>query len=404
MAATLAWPQQQNNVMNHHPRSLGSMLAGPRRAFAEVPERELKGESKLIALSEDVAPLFEVTPPVSSARTAAGNRDNSSRELLTDLFPTGFTSSALSPPLAAASTVVAAGTAVGRELFDPLLMSLAGKVPELKAAAVASSTRTTDGIGVEWEGEPHFSPGDARPLHLHSSWGSSQQLIGCHEVQRHQPSCGASDTDMRETGERNPAADEPASETAAANTSIGHQGVTGSATYGVTTQNDIAPSNRGDQARATDVVAVREREDDELKRTLHRLIPRLLQSEEKVREMKLDTEVRIVDGGWGRRMCGGMPWSPPTCFHPQTAPPLERDLYHLPDRFFTFRWASFLLLAAVSKVKFLEGSLEQAKHAESGRNALVKQITILEEEIRHSQHRLDISRAEALVSTVPRIF
>ena len=60
--------------------------------------------------------------------------------------------------------------------------------------------------------------------------------------------------------------------------------------------------------------------------------------------------------------------------------------------------------SAVSKVKFLEASLEQAKHAESGRNALVKQITILEEEIRHSQHRLDICRAEAMVSTVPRIF
>lgn len=52
----------------------------------------------------------------------------------------------------------------------------------------------------------------------------------------------------------------------------------------------------------------------------------------------------------------------------------------------------------MSQVKFLEGRLEQAKHAESGRNALVKKITRLEEEVKHSRHRLEIRHAEALVS------
>lgn len=54
-------------------------------------------------------------------------------------------------------------------------------------------------------------------------------------------------------------------------------------------------------------------------------------------------------------------------------------------------------LSTVSQVKFLEGNLEQAKHVESGRNALVKQITKLEEEVKHAHHRLEIHRAEALV-------
>lgn len=56
-------------------------------------------------------------------------------------------------------------------------------------------------------------------------------------------------------------------------------------------------------------------------------------------------------------------------------------------------------VSILSQVKILEGNLEQAKQVESGRNALIKQITRLEEEVKHAHHRLEIHRAEALVRT-----
>lgn len=54
-------------------------------------------------------------------------------------------------------------------------------------------------------------------------------------------------------------------------------------------------------------------------------------------------------------------------------------------------------------MKFLEGTLEHAKHAESGRNALIKQIKKLDEEVKHSQHVLEKRHAEALVSLGPLV-
>lgn len=55
-------------------------------------------------------------------------------------------------------------------------------------------------------------------------------------------------------------------------------------------------------------------------------------------------------------------------------------------------------LSCTSQVKFLENSLEQAKQAELGRNALIKQVKKLEEEVKHSRHRLEKHHAEALAS------
>eukprot|EP00752_Nemacystus_decipiens_P005130 g4654.t2 len=68
----------------------------------------------------------------------------------------------------------------------------------------------------------------------------------------------------------------------------------------------------------------------------------------------------------------------------------EIDLEHALDRLVS------RLAQSQERVKFLEGNLEQAKHVESGRNALVKQITRLEEDVKHAHHRLEIHRAEAL--------
>ncbi|CAM9711549.1 unnamed protein product, partial [Hapterophycus canaliculatus] len=47
-------------------------------------------------------------------------------------------------------------------------------------------------------------------------------------------------------------------------------------------------------------------------------------------------------------------------------------------------------------VKFLEAGLEQAKHAESGRNRLITQTTALQEETKHLRHRLEKRHAEAM--------
>ena len=57
---------------------------------------------------------------------------------------------------------------------------------------------------------------------------------------------------------------------------------------------------------------------------------------------------------------------------------------------------------ALSQVKFLEAGLKQAKQDESGRNALIKQVTTLEEENKHSRQRLDTRQAEAQVSVFSR--
>ncbi|CAM9929508.1 unnamed protein product, partial [Ectocarpus sp. 12 AP-2014] len=54
------------------------------------------------------------------------------------------------------------------------------------------------------------------------------------------------------------------------------------------------------------------------------------------------------------------------------------------------------LLQKEERVKFLEAGLKQAKQEESGRNALIKQITTLEEENKQSRQRLDTRQAEAL--------
>ncbi|CAM9336022.1 unnamed protein product [Ectocarpus sp. 12 AP-2014] len=54
------------------------------------------------------------------------------------------------------------------------------------------------------------------------------------------------------------------------------------------------------------------------------------------------------------------------------------------------------LLQKEERVKFLEAGLKQANQEESGRNALIKQITTLEEENKQSRQRLDTHQAEAL--------
>ena len=208
MEAAGTWRQQHNSSESeldstaHQPRSLTSLLADSRRAPLlppdggvsktsddEVPEAELKSESEFIAVSDNVAPLFQARLLSSPARRD-GCRDTSSRELLTDLFPTGFTSNTLSP-LGTAATV--ATDADERKLTSAL--TLGGVEPELRgrqlwaclmpkavpAAAVASSNN--DARHVDRETELHTITAESTRKHLgqapfHPSWGSSHQPSG----------------------------------------------------------------------------------------------------------------------------------------------------------------------------------------------------------------------------------
>ncbi|CAN0019906.1 unnamed protein product, partial [Ectocarpus sp. 8 AP-2014] len=94
---------------NRQPRSLTSMLADPRRCSSVdvvesvQPEGELEGVSDFIALGEGL-PYFLPGNNYNPNPAKADNQTNT-HTFLTDLFPTGFTSTSaatlLLPPAAA---------------------------------------------------------------------------------------------------------------------------------------------------------------------------------------------------------------------------------------------------------------------------------------------------------------
>lgn len=317
MAAARAWRQQHNDVASElgkraapHPRSLTSMLANPRQALPpgdasqiEVPEGELEGESELVALNEDFAPLFQVASPLCEARRV-GNRDSSSsRELLTDLFPSGFTSRTLSP----SEAVPAAAAATADQPEPSSTNPLGEKEPELKGrhtwaclmpkaaaapVAMASSTRKNGSSGGgEGEAEPQLSTDNSkekrqRSSHLHPPWSSSQQLHDSSELQ--QPNHHGSDKYMCKIGGERTAT---SVETVDLGSPKEKNAIT--ATRQVEdVDHDVLPRSNttrisdsgGPEGVVTEAGAtVRERE-NELKSALDRLAPRLVQSEERVRE------------------------------------------------------------------------------------------------------------------------
>lgn len=295
-----AWRQQYNSSESelgptaHHPRSLTSMLADSLRVqqppdsiivktIEQVPrENELEGESEFIALSQDFAPLFQARMLSSPVR-----RVDSSRELLTDLFPTGFTSNTLSPlATAAAATMEAEPELKGRQVWACLM----AKTAPATTVAVASSNSASD-VGTETE--QRQTPENARekqhmpqsPLH---PVGPSYNLYGCSE--RHQPKFD--ELESSKTIERDAIA--------------GFTGLGSSSAKTITaTRADLrAPSAVAPNPRTTrrkscfisDVrghgfipktetaeFARREREID-LKHALDRLVLRLMQSQERVSE------------------------------------------------------------------------------------------------------------------------
>lgn len=500
MAAARAWRQQHNNCegtldqSGPHPRSLTAMLANPHQGrppdvsqkieIRPAEEGELQGESELVALSEDWAPLFQTAgAPLCEVRRAGGNQDSSSRDLLTDLFPSGFTSRTLSPSKPVVATAAAAAARVDQPGSPWTNAMLGEKEPELKGrhawtclvpvaaaavpfASVASSSRDNGGScggdEGEVEAEPHLSTDNPsgkhrqRPPHFQSSRGSSQQLHGCSELQE-LSHYGGSDKSKGKLGEF--AAGTIAVETDDFGPAQGKNAITATRPEKILADDDhhdeenARVSDSSDQAMANkaETATVGERE-NQLKSALDRMVPRLLQSEERVRDRKREGEIGVwgvVDGQGSccirsyqvvvvgttsilllrslhlvrpLALCSEScttargTFAAVFCRHYCTTHPVPRPVNPLVltkevhqnilerqrvvdmlDRC-THRFHALLFVSSgVSQVKFLEGSLEQAKHAESGRNALIKQVNKLEEEVKHLRHMLEKRHAEALV-------
>lgn len=329
MAAAGTWRQQHNSSGRelgptaHQPRSLTSMLADSRRDPVppdssvskmiddEVPEAELEGETEFIAVSDDVAPLFHARLLSSPARMDGG-RDTSSRELLKDLFPTGFTSNTLD---------TAAAAATGADECKPAsARTLGGAEPELKGpqvwaclmpkavpatAAVASSSGASE---VDRETELlHISAENARKKHLsqsalHPSWGPSHQP---RYSELNQPNCDELSSallskvrDDDATAERTGLGSSKANATTTTRRADAGAPPPGETDL-LTTRRKASLVSDGGEHRVvvkteTADVTGRERE-IELKHALDRLVSRLAQSQERVSESFLLQAEDFID-------------------------------------------------------------------------------------------------------------
>lgn len=300
--------------MAHRPRSLNSMLADSRRAPSsphiskktmEVPEGELESESQLIALGQDVAPLFQACPLLTSPARRMG-----SRELLTDLFPTGFTRNTLS-----SLATAAAGTTEADEYKPTSARTAEQTEPELKgrqvwaclmpkavpATAVASSNDASDvdretelrlaTESVEEEKHVHHQPS------VHTSWSSSHQPNGCSE--QHQPNYNEVDTHVSKPRESDASAEINGLESSNANATaatgrradLGAPVAIADPAAAAARRRTSLVSDRGGHGHGvvanteTSEGTWRERESD-LKHALDRLVPRLMQSQERVSEVE----------------------------------------------------------------------------------------------------------------------
>lgn len=291
MAAAEAWRKQHNSLggeigqVAHHPRSLTSMLADSRfreqrpdrsvsKTTDDAPEGELDGESEFIALSEDVAPLFQARR-LSSAARKVGSRDTSSRELLTDLFPAGFTSNTLTP-LAAAT----AAAATDRDKCKPApARAIVGETePELRgqqvwaclmpkeAPATAATTSSNDASDVGRETELRLAPENTGENH------SGQSPLHPSPRPSHHPNSDELGLRSSKIRERNATCE---------NISLGSSNAKVTTATKGADLHAPAPAVGIHVRTETAEVAGREREND-LKHALDRLVPRFMQSQEKV--------------------------------------------------------------------------------------------------------------------------
>lgn len=291
------------------PRSLSCILADSARVGisklnnashegANKKEGELEGSSELIAIDRHgIAPLFFTSPasPAASppAATAAeviqirppkrlgekfseinlpwaGRNRDSSRELLAELFPTGFTSSTFSPSAVATADPNGVTTSLavtdketeleGRQAWTCLVLSTSGE------AGVSSPTG--DGATLSGEGGRLSIQGmgqQSLPDHPELPRDSTQTN---GELPGHPGSCAGSIGNRLEGA---PLAFESSKAAAVIRRQVDSSGV--------------GKLQRPDGREGVAAVGVKVREqEEELRCTLDRLAPQLLQNEERVRD------------------------------------------------------------------------------------------------------------------------
>ncbi|CAM9230749.1 unnamed protein product [Ectocarpus sp. 13 AM-2016] len=333
---------------NRQPRSLTSMLADPRRGSSVdvvetvQPDGELEGVSEFIALSEGLPPFLPGNN--NNLNSAKSDNQSSTHTFLTDLFPTGFTSTSaatlLLTPAAAtrpahrdSASTTSVPTEKERELEGHQMWAC------FTPAAVTSfspSGVATDNRGEAWRRQSTDEANDKTTSHRASflvptvnpnSAYPRQQRGGCGRQQELRHHESDADSEFRENI---PKADPIDVVSHAAMTAMAGRPPVARAADGVIARSDepltlVGDGNHGETTEASTIGREREAE---LKQALDRIVPQLLQKEE--------------------------------------------------------------------RVKFLEAGLKKANQEESGRNALIKQITTLEEENKQSRQRLDTHQAEAL--------
>lgn len=248
---------------------------------------ELESESELVGLGEDLALLFCCDGTKGSHLGApakrVGERISSGGELLTDLFPTGFTSSALSPPPGATSSSVeqlGGGNPAlvgGQEQETKRRQVWACVFPSVPATpgAVASSPQQNCAT----DGEESIS---RQPLKIDKaqgehdpherSWSCSTHRAEKCELERlYRSGSDAGRTVGDKTLETESRLVASPATAAAANGMI----------FGSDEVHPLGGLDGSEGETTNPAVMVRKREDD-LKHALDRLVPRLLQSEDRV--------------------------------------------------------------------------------------------------------------------------
>lgn len=304
-------PRQQHDGLNgdhdptsRQPRSLTSMLADPRRGVSVdvvetvQPEGELESVSEFIALSEGLPPFLPGNN--YNPNSAEADKQTNIHTFLTDLFPTGFTSTSaatLLPP--ATATKPAHPDSASTTSVHPV-----GKEQELEGhqmwacftpAAVtpfSPNCVTTDNRSEAWRRQSTDEANDKTPSHRSSflvptadpKWASPrQQRGGCgvqQEVHHHE-----SDTDskFRESIQRAGPID-VVSHTAM--TTVAGRPPVARGADGVVARSDESLTLVGDgnHGETTEASTIRREREAELKQALDRIVPQLLQKEERVRE------------------------------------------------------------------------------------------------------------------------
>lgn len=289
---------------DRQPRSLTSMLADPRRGSSVdvvetvQPEGELESVSEFIALSEGLPPFL----PGNNYNPILAKAENQSNThtFLTDLFPTGFTSTSaatlLLPPAAAtrpahpdsaSTTSIPAGKERELEGHQMWACFTPAAVTSFSPSGVA-----TDNRGEAWRRQSTDEANDKTTSHRTSflvptvdpNWASPRQQRGsCGRQQELRHHKSDADSKFREYIRKAEPIDVVSH---AAMTTMAGRPPVARAADGVVARSDepltlVGDGNHGETTEASTIGREREAE---LKQALDRIVSQLLQKEERVRE------------------------------------------------------------------------------------------------------------------------